>query len=121
TGAPDDPRQKDRRDSSGAVLSTQNRRNPRQAHKNRARHLCQRNRLPASRLCVAPSRGRRSHLPSGFPMIDDTHTRTTNTSTKNAAPTLRFTAENLRVGYGRRAILPALSFQIHAGEIWALF
>jgi len=54
-------------------------------------------------------------------MIDDTHTRTTNTSTKNAAPTLRFTAENLRVGYGRRAILPALSFQIHAGEIWALF
>lgn len=38
-----------------------------------------------------------------------------------SADAVRLRAESLCVGYNRRALLPALSFTIRPGEIWALF
>lgn len=44
------------------------------------------------------------------------------TNTPNTdEPALRLRAENLQIGYDKTAILPPLSFSVHAGEIWALF
>ena len=39
----------------------------------------------------------------------------------HVSTTRRLVVQNLSVGYQGQAILPALSFEVHAGEVWALF